>query len=41
MDENINFFKGPHCKVQTQIQWKFFGRTGKKTFFEIKQKVQS
>ena len=36
MNENIKLLKGPHCKIENPIQWKFCGKPGKRTFFKIK-----
>ena len=38
MEKNNKFLKGPDCKTQTPIQWNFFGKPGKRTFFKIKIK---
>ena len=39
MDKNIKFLKGPRCKIQTLIRWKFCEKLGKRTFFKIKKKL--
>ena len=37
IEKNIKFLKGPHCKIQTPIRWKFYGKPGKRIFFKIKK----
>ena len=34
MEKTIILLKGPHCQIQTPIQWKLCGKPGKRTFFK-------